>query len=288
MSDPAERAPPRTVVYDARSQLRAPGQMLRAMRRDLVASRHLAWLLFTRDLRVRYRDTALGGLWVVLPIVAAALPFVFLQRQRILIVDTGGVAYLPFVLAGTLLWQLFSDALQAPLRSIAASQALLSRVSFPREALLLAAVGQVLFDFLLRFVAFALLLLAFDLGPSAGWLWVPLGAAALVVLGLTLGLLLTPVYILGDLQRGLSMALGLWFLLTPVVYPAPAHGVLAEVTRWNPLTPLVVSTRAWLLGTRTAASLDVAAVLGASCVLLLLGWISYRVALPHLIARLGA
>ena len=106
--------------------------------------------------------------------------------------------------------------------------------------------------------------------------------------GFMIGLILTPIGLLyGDVQHSLPIASTFLMLLTPVLYPVPASGLAAIVAALNPLTPLVTTTRDWLT-TGSAAHVGGFVVVSAVTVtFLLVGWIAYRLALPHLIARLG-
>src|SRR5262245_36621725 len=143
-----EAGPPMT-VYAPESELRSPRQLVRSMGRDLLAARELAWRLLVRDISARYRQSLLGVTWAFLtPIVSAAV-FVLLNQQGTLNVDATSVPipYPAWVIVGTVLWQLFADSLNMPLRAVAGGKAMLGKINFPREALLLSGIGQVLFDF---------------------------------------------------------------------------------------------------------------------------------------------
>ena len=76
-------------------------------------------------------------------------------------------------------------------------------------------------------------------------------------------------------------------LLTPVLYPVPQSGFAATVAAINPLTPLVTTTRDWLAVGTLAPANGYVAVSVLAALFLLVGWVAYRVALPHIIARLG-
>ena len=81
-------APLAVNVYTPESPLRHPGRLLRALLRDLLAARELAWRLFVRDLSANYRQTYLGYIWAFLPPLLASATFIFLQSQGI----TGSMA----------------------------------------------------------------------------------------------------------------------------------------------------------------------------------------------------
>ena len=278
---------PRT-VYTPESPLRRPAELFRAMVRDLLASRELAWRLFVRDTRAQYRNSVLGYLWVFIPPLVAALPFVYLNNQGIIQMGKTPIPYGAYAMVGTIVWQVFIDALNSPLRTVMAARSMLVRINFPREAILLSGLMQVGLSFLVRLILLIAVLAWFHIVPPVTVLLFPLGILSLVITGFMIGLLLTPVGMLyGDVQQAVPIFSTFLMLLTPVLYPVPQTGFAAMVAALNPLTPLVVTTRNWLaIGTLPPADGFVAVTLVAT-VLLLTGWIAYRVALPHIIARLG-
>ena len=124
-------------VITAESPLRRPRKLIRECFSDLVASRELAWRLFYRDLKAAYRQSFLGYVWVFLPPLFTTLTFTFLNSQKILSIGDTPVPYPAYAMLGTLLWQNFVDALNSPLKSVTANKAMLIKVNFPREALVL-------------------------------------------------------------------------------------------------------------------------------------------------------
>ena len=128
----------------------------------------------------------------------------------------------------------------------------------------------------------------FGLAPARTTPLFFLGMVSVALTGFMVGLLLTPIGLLyGDVQQSLPIAATFLMLLTPVLYPVPASGLAATITALNPLTPLVTTTRDWLTTGSSAHLAAFVLVSTATAILLLLGWVAYRVALPHLIARLG-
>ncbi|HWB01151.1 MAG TPA: hypothetical protein VG713_21825, partial [Pirellulales bacterium] len=206
-------------VYTPESPLRHPGRMAREMLRDLVASRGLAWRLFVRDTSALYRQSLLGYLWAFLPPIVTTFTFTFLNSQSILSVGETPVPYPAFVMIGTVLWQVFLDALNSPLKMVQASRGMLTKINFPREALILAGLADVLFNLLIRSLLLVPVFLYYQLPISASMLLFPLAVAGLILLGLTIGMLLTPFGLLyGDVGRAVTLFAGFWMLLTPVVY----------------------------------------------------------------------
>lgn len=277
-----------TIIYTPESPLRYPGRFIKQMFRDLVASRELAWRLFIRDTSAQYRQSMLGYIWAFIPPLAASLPFVFLNSQGIVSVKDTSIPYAAYAMIGTIIWQVFVDALNSPLKTVIAAKSMLTRVNFPREAIFLSGIGQVLLGFLIRTVLLVGVFIWFDISPPATAFLFPFGVLALIIVGFLLGILLTPLGLLySDVQQTIPIAAMFLMFLTPVLYPPPEHGLGATLANWNPLTPLVVVTRNWLTTGDSSHWQGFLIVTAAALVLLFLGWIIYRLALPHIISRMG-
>ena len=270
-------------VYSADPELRRPARFLASAKADLRHTATVAWHLFRRNLQVRYRRTWLGYAWLLLPIIGTTLVWVYIHSRRIIILSPTEIPYPVHVLAGMALWQTFVDALSAPLQQLAAGRQLVTRSRVPLEALVLAGVLETLLNCGARLLVLAALLFAYDVPIGPGLLLAPLGIAALAMLGLAIGVVLAPAGLLyEDVGRAITVVTGFWFFLTPVVYRTPASGIL----RFNPVTPLLDTTRAWL--TSSAPATDGFALVGVTATaLLLVGWAVLRLARPHIVERLG-
>jgi homopolymeric O-antigen transport system permease protein len=276
------------VVYTSESELLSPARLFRSMFRDLVASRELAWRLFVRDLSARYRQSLLGYLWAFLPPLATAVPFVFLRSQGLFTTGTTTIPYPAYVMISLLFWQVFVDAVQSPLKAVIAAKPMLSKIQFPPEAILMAGLGDVLFSFLIRLVLLVGVLFWYRLMPPPTAVLVPFVVVALIMLGFMVGLVVTPFGVLyTDVTSSLAIITTFWMLLTPVVYPARSSGLAGLLSYWNPVSPMIIVGRDWLTVGTTAFLPEFLVVSLMSLIMLFAGWVVYRVALPHLIARIG-
>jgi lipopolysaccharide transport system permease protein len=256
---------------------------------DLSASVGLAWQLFIRNLRSQYRQTLLGYFWILMPPLATTVIWWFLHSIRVVQFNTPGIPYPLYLLVGMLLWQGFVDALQAPLRVVSDSKQLLAKVNFPRESLVLAGLGEVAFTFGVRMVFLAIIFIGLGYVPAITLPLAFLSVAALFVLGTVIGLILTPMGLLyQDVGRGLGIFAQFWLYLTPVIYPPP-ESFPASLLNWlNPVSPLLIVARDWML-TGTTGSLTSFIVVSACLIpAMLAGWIYYRITLPLVIERLSA
>lgn len=259
------------------------------MFRDLISSRELAWRLFVRDISAQYRQSLFGYLWIFIPPLIAGLPFVYLHSQGITRFTDTAIPYAAFAFIGTSLWQVFVDALNAPLRVVGGAKPMLTRINLRIEAVLLCGLMQAAFGALVRLPLIVLVMVIFGVMPASTAFLFPLGIFALVLTGFAIGLLLTPLGSLyGDVGQGLPVLTTFLMLLTPVVYPPPTSGLPNLIATLNPITPLITATRDWLTLGPSAYGASFATVSLASAFAILLGWIVLRVTLPHLIARSGS
>jgi lipopolysaccharide transport system permease protein len=274
-------------VHSAVPALRSPRRFAAAARRELRGVPGTAWRMFIRSVQARYRQTRLGYVWLVLPTAALTLTWVYLSHANVLPFGDAGSPYAVYVAAGVVLWQLFSEVLTGPLRRLSAASATFTKAPVPHELWILAETFEALFAFAVRLAPLGILLAAYTVSLHWTLLLVPLGVLTLVLLGLAIGLLIAPIGLLyQDVGQGLMIATGLWFLLTPVVYPRPAAGAAAALVSLNPVTPVLESTRAWLTTGDDGSLLTVALIATGAAAVLASAWLVYRVARPHLVARL--
>lgn len=276
-------------IYTPESQLRSPLRLLKDMWTDLLASRELAWRLMVRDISAQYRQSLLGIFWAFVPPIAMALGLTLANNTKVINIGATDLPYPAYVMFSMTLWQTFTAALNGPVQGVSGSRVLMAKINFPREAIILAKLGEVFFNFVIKLVLIVAIFLWFQI--SVGWT-VLLAVAPLILLvffGTFIGLLLTPLAaIFQDFSRGLSLVAGFWLLLTPVLYPVPENGLFAVIVHLNPVTPLLVTTRE--LATTGVVSDPLGFWVMSSIIPmgLLLAWLFYRLAMPFVIERSGA
>ena len=276
-------------VYSPESQIKQPILMLRIMGRDLLASRELAWRLFIRDINAQYRQSALGFFWAIVPAIVTAWGFTFARNSGIVNIGDTDLPYPAYVMFSTTLWQTFIESLNAPIQAVSNAKAMLARINFPREAIILSQLGQVGFNFGIKLILIIGLFIWFKMPVTWNVVIAPVGLIHLIILGTAIGLYLAPIASLyQDISRFLGIATGLWLFLTPVVYPVPTEGTIATIVKFNPVTPLLVTTRE--LATTGLVSnpqgfwlLSIVAIVG-----LLLAWVFYRQAIPYVVERISS
>lgn len=276
-------------VYTPDSRLQHPARMLREMFGDLWAGRELAWRLAVRDISAQYRQAFLGLLWAFILPLANTLTWIFLQGSGVVRLSETALPYAVYVFTGTMLWAIFMEALNAPLKQTESARSMLAKLNFPREALIVSGIYQTLFNAAIKIGLLLAALPLFGILPGWSLLLFPLGVLSLVLVGTALGLLLTPVGLLyTDIGRGLPLVMQFLMYVTPVVFPMPQAGWAATLFELNPLSPLILTARDWLTGAPPEFLGAFVVVNLLTLVLLLLVWVVYRLAMPILIERMSA
>lgn len=274
--------------YSPESPLNNPRMFLRDSFNDLLACRGLAYRLMVRDIKAQYRLSLLGYLWAVFPPIVLALTFVLLRSSNTIQIGETGIPYAAYALIGAVLWQSFCDGLNNPLKVVAQSQQMLVKINFPREALLLSALGQACFSTMVRLGVLIPVLIGYEIWGGWGMVLFPFGIVALLLLGLGFGTLLVPLGALyQDISYGLTVFLGLWMFATPAILPMAETGLMKWIMELNPVSPVLVTARDWMTGQPPELLPGFITVFSITLIGLALGWLLFRIALPHLIARLG-
>ena len=163
-------------------------KFVREMISDLGASRELAWRLFVRDVSAQYRTSLLGYVWVFLPPLVASVPFVYLTSAGVIRIAETPIPYAAYAMVGAIIWQTFVEALNSPLRAVNAARSMLTRINFPREAILLSGLMQVAFTFVVRLVLVIAVFVAFALTPPATSPLFLVGMISVALTGFMIGL----------------------------------------------------------------------------------------------------
>lgn len=273
------------VVYSAAGELRRPRQFLGKAAVELRRSLELAPTLLRANLRSRYRRKLFGIAWLLAPSLGAAFVAWKLASGKTLGLPPTRIPYPVFALTGMILWQLLAETLTAPVQQLAASRNLFASARVPHEAIVLAGAAEALIACALRLGILAVpTLLRFGIGVGPELLLLPLFLAMTALLGLALGMLVAPFGLLfEDVEPAVTMVATLWFFLTPVLYAAQVGRVLA----FNPATPLIDGARDALTGGGVAGVGAASTVAIGSLLLLGLTSLLYRLAQPHIAARIG-
>src|SRR6202050_1341121 len=254
--------------------LRPSSGFLRLKLRDLWEYRELLYFLVWRDVKVRYKQTALGAAWAVLQPVMTMLVF-SLFFGRLAKVPSDGVPYPIFAYVALLPWQLFAFALNESSNSLVASQNLITKVYFPRLVIPISSVLAGLVDFAIAFVILLVMMLYYGIVPTAAVALLPLFLLLAVATALSVGLWLSALNVkYRDVRYTIPFLTQFWMFATPVAYPS---SLIPE--RWraiyglNPMAGVVGGFRWALLGKSAPGPLLSVSVLAV--IVLLIGGLRY-------------
>ena len=245
--------------------------------RSLWEYRELLYFLTWRDIKVRYKQTALGAAWAILQPMATMLIF-SLFFGRLVKVPSDGIPYPLFAFAALVPWTFFANGLNQSSNSLIASANLLKKVYFPRLAIPVATVLAGVVDFILAFVVLMLLIAFYRVTPTINIVWTPLFLALAFVTSLGVGLWMSALNVkYRDVRYVVPFLVQIWFFATPVAYPS---SLLSEPWRTiyglNPMVGVVEGFRWALLGSNTAPGLMVVASAAAAILILITGAFYFR------------
>jgi len=227
--------------------------------RELWEYRELLYFLIWREVKVRYKQTALGIVWAVVQPFFTMLVFtiVFSRFGR---VPSDGLPYPVFAFCALLPWQLFAFALAESSNSVVANQRLITKVYFPRLIIPLSAICVGLADFVVGFAVLLALMAYYGIAPGAAVWTLPLWTAFAVATALAVGLWLSALNVrYRDVRYTVPFLTQIWLFATPVAYPlsvVPASW--RAVFALNPMVGVVEGFRWALLGNGAAPPLAVA------------------------------
>ncbi|HEY8164294.1 MAG TPA: ABC transporter permease [Gemmatimonadaceae bacterium] len=243
--------------------------------REIWQFRDLLYFLIWRDIKVRYKQTALGAAWAVLQPLFMMVVF-SLFFGRLAKVPSDGIPYPLFCLAGLLPWQLFAHALAESSNSLVANERLITKVYFPRLVVPIAAVLGGLVDFAIAFVLLLIMLIYYRVSPSWSLVTLPLFLLLAIATALAVGLWFSALNVkYRDVRYTIAFLVQLWLFATPIAYPS---SIVPE--RWRPLYGLnpmagVVEGFRWALLGQKAPPLALILVSSAVVALILFGGLYY-------------
>lgn len=229
---------------------------------EVVRYRELFYFLAKRDIKVRYKQTVLGGLWAVIQPAFTMIVFsVFFGRMAHMPSD--GVPYPIFVYSGLLAWTYFANALSASGESMVTSSNLISKVYFPRLIVPAAAAVAGLLDFLVASLLLGVMMLWYGIFPGANVLMFPVLVVLTFFCAFGAGLWLAALNVeYRDIRYVIPFLIQLWLFASPVIYPS---SIVPARYQWllalNPMAGVIKAFRACLLGRQAIdwASLGISA-----------------------------
>ena len=218
-----------------------------------------------------------------------AVTLTYARSTGIINIGDTNIAYPAYVMFSMALWQTFTEALMGPISGLGAAKSRLAKINFPREAIVLAKLGELLFNFGIKLLLIVVLFLWFRIPVPLSVLLAPVAFIHLVLFGTAIGLFLAPISTLyEDVARALSLVMSAWLLLTPVIYPPPESGIFGALVRLNPVTSLLVTVRDLATTGVVSYPVEFWVASGLMVVLSGLGWMFYRLTMPFIIERMSS
>ncbi|MGA2508701.1 MAG: ABC transporter permease [Candidatus Acidiferrales bacterium] len=216
---------------------------------ELWQYRELLYFFVWRDIKIRYKQTAIGAAWAVLQPFLTMVVF-SLFFGRLAHIPSGGLPYPIFYYSALLPWMYFAAALQSATNTIVENQRLVTKVYFPRLALPLSSVVSGLVDFGISFVMFIAMALYYGIYPGPAVLWLPAFLLLAVLTALGVGLWLAALNaIYRDVRYVLPFLVQFWMFASPVAYPS---SLVPMKWRWlyglNPMAGVIEGFRWSLTG----------------------------------------
>ena len=187
---------------------------------ELWQHRELLYFLAWRDVKLRYKQTALGALWAVLQPLLMMVVFTLLFG-KLAHVPSDGLPYPIFAFAGLVPWQFFQTAVSQGGASVIGNAQLITKVYFPRMAIPGAAVGAALVDFAIASIILFAMMVCYGIAPGAGIAMFPVLVALLAIFAGAVGMWMAGMNVkYRDIKYVLPFMLQLWMFATPVIYPS--------------------------------------------------------------------
>jgi len=249
--------------------------------REVWEYRELLYFLTWRDIKVRYKQTALGAAWAIIQPFFTMVVF-SLFFGRLAGVPSDGIPYPIFSYAALVPWTFFANGVTQAANSLVGSANLIRKVYFPRLTVPVATVLSGVVDFMLAMVVLMAMMFWFSIVPTANIIWLPLFLLLALVTSLGVGLWLSALNVqYRDVRYVVPFIIQFWLFATPVAYPSSLiEQKLGQfwlvVYSLNPMVSVVEGFRWALLGTDTAPTLIVIPSTIVALILLVTGAYYFR------------
>ena len=223
-----------------------------------------------------------------MPLITAFI-WIFLNETGTVKLTDTGVPYPVYAFTGTLLWSILKEAINSPITITTTNKSVISKINFPKEALILTGIFKLLFNSSVKVIILLVFLFFFGVGFKWSLLLFPLVIIGAIIFGTMLGLFLTPIGMLyRDVSKFIKMGLTIIMYITPVVYAVPKSGIMKTLMEFNPFTPIILTTRAIVVGENPEYLTYFLCLMIISVPLLFLGLLFYRISMPIIVERMSA
>jgi lipopolysaccharide transport system permease protein len=262
-------------------------KVLPRMVRELVGAREMIWQLFLRDFKARYRQSLLGWVWIFLAPMVTMGTFLLLNVSGVIRIGEIPVPYPVFGLLGVTMWQVFSGGLGNLTGSVLAAGSLVGKINFPRDILVVSALGQTMVDLFVRWGLILGVYILYGLSPSI-WFWLfPFLGLPILLLTAGLGFLTSLInVVVRDTQSIVNIGVNFFLFLMPIMYTMPEKGLLMRLNRVNPVFFLIETPRELVISGKASYLLEFAISSTVALVVFLVGWFVFYMSQPKLAERI--
>lgn len=242
---------------------------------ELWAYRELFYFLIWRDIKVRYKQTALGAVWAIIqPLFTVVIFSLFFGRLAK--VPSDGIPYPLFSFTALVPWTFFAYGLNQSSNSLVGSSNLITKVYFPRLAVPISSVVAGAVDCFFALLVLLPMMIHYHVAPTANIVFLPIFVLLTLTTSLGVGLWLSALNVkFRDVRLVLPFLVQLWMFATPIAYPSSLlHEPWRTIFGLNPMVGVVEGFRWALLGVKTPPGMMVV-ISGAMSLLLLFGGIAY-------------
>jgi lipopolysaccharide transport system permease protein len=249
--------------------------------RELWEYRELLYFLTWRDIKVRYKQTALGAAWAIIQPLFTMVVF-NLFFHKLANIPSDGIAYPVWSFAGLVTWTFFANGLNQSSNSLVASANMIKKVYFPRLAIPMATILAGVVDFAIAFAILLGMMIYFGIFPTINVIWLPFFVALAVMTSLGVGLWLAALNVeYRDIRFVVPFITQFWMFASPVAYPSSLvlekYGSLWHTLYGiNPMVGVVEGFRWALLGTKTGPGPMVLVSSLAAAIILISGAFYFR------------
>jgi len=225
------------------------GRSLATSLAEYRSSGTLLLFLALRDVRLRYRQTALGVGWAILqPLLPMLIFAAVFSRLRL---QTGGIPYPLFVFSGFAPWIFISNAVAGASPTFVNNFEMINKIYFPRAVLPMAVVAALALDGMVAAIAVLAVSAWYGYGPIWTWMLLPIVGAAALVVAMAAGVAAASLTaVLRDVKNAVPFLVQLWMYASPVLYPMewiPAP--FRRIAGFNPVAGVLEAFRSCLFGT---------------------------------------
>lgn len=215
---------------------------------ELRSSKWLTWQFFKRDFVTLYKQSIFGVLWALAIPVISVGTFVFLNIAGVFNIGYVKVPYPIYAIAGMALWQIFATGIVIGTNALVNIGPMITKINFPKETLIISAVGQSLVSSLIQFAFLIVLFIFYGIIPPLTILLVPIAALPIIVLTIGLSFILSILNsVIRDIKNVVSYGVTFLMLFIPILYASPVNGIAEVLNRYNPLYYLITVPRDLLI-----------------------------------------